>query len=81
MASLRTSAAARLLRGVSHSRAILPASRRFESSVPSTQKEEASVTTPRHNAPDYGVHIDKATSYDLSWIVFMGEPRMLTRNP
>ena len=62
MASLRASSAVRLLRGASHTRSILPAARRFESSIPLIQKEELPLTTPRHNVPEYDVHTDKATS-------------------
>jgi hypothetical protein len=80
MSSLRTTAsAARLLRSATHARtALLPATRRYESSsatdsstsVPAKtdkteqQKKEMSpmATLPR-NAPDYNVPIDMATSY------------------
>lgn len=63
MASLRASSAVRLLRNAQQTRSILPATRRFESSLPVKAKEELPLTTPRHNAPEYDVHTDKATSY------------------
>lgn len=72
MASLRTSQAARLLRTVS-SRTPQVAARRFESSSTSSiVKAKAPVNEPAppepsvgnaHNQPDYGCHIDIATSY------------------
>lgn len=72
MSSLRTTAsAARLLRSASQVRAVLPASRRFESStsVPAKKDEEKKERSPMatlpRNAPDYNVPIDMATSYDL----------------
>ncbi|KAL1844615.1 hypothetical protein VTK73DRAFT_2169 [Phialemonium thermophilum] len=61
--SLRTSAAAsRLLRNAAARPSTVPALRRYESSVPLTHKEEPPLTTPRHNAPDYSAHTDRATS-------------------
>lgn len=75
MSSLRTTAsAARLLRTASHARtAVVPATRRYESSTTTTsvpakteqEKKEASpmATLPR-NAPDYNVPIDMATKYE-----------------
>lgn len=67
MASLRNTAAARLLRSASQTRSILPATRRFESSVPA-KKEDVTPARPQ-NAPDYDVHFDKATSYELRQLV------------
>ncbi len=74
MSSLRTTAsAARLLRSASHARlaatTIVPATRRFESSqVPAkTEPEKKTAAAPApvaHNAPDYNVSIDLATSYE-----------------
>ncbi|KAK3391104.1 ETC complex I subunit conserved region-domain-containing protein [Podospora didyma] len=69
MASLRTTStsAARLLRGassqVARPAAVLPATRRFESSssVPA-KKEDSPLAVPSHNAPVYGIPVDKATS-------------------
>ena len=72
MSSLRTTASAtRLLRTASHARtAVLPATRRYESSkVPvrtgQEKKETAAAGLPR-NVPDYSAPIDMATSYELS---------------
>ena len=72
MASLRTTAsAARLLRSASHARtAVLPATRRYESStsVPAKTEQQKKETSPMatlpRNAPDYSVPIDMATSYE-----------------
>jgi NADH dehydrogenase (ubiquinone) Fe-S protein 4 len=72
MSSLRTTAsAARLLRTASHARtaAVLPATRRYESSkVPAKTEQEKKETSPLatlpRNAPDYNVPIDMATSYE-----------------
>jgi len=68
MSSLRTTASAtRLLRTASHARtAVLPATRRYESSkVPARtvqeKKETAAAGLPR-NVPDYSAPIDMATS-------------------
>ena len=63
MASLRTSSAVRLLRGASHNQSILPALRRYESSIPMKQKEETPYTTPHRKTEEYDVQADKATSY------------------
>ncbi|TPX15034.1 uncharacterized protein E0L32_004864 [Thyridium curvatum] len=64
MASLRSASAARMLRGsVATSRTILPAARRFESTL--TPQEKPTPSTPavrEENQPDYGAHFDKATS-------------------
>lgn len=70
MSSLRTtSSAVRLLRSASQARAALPASRRFESSVPAKTEEEKKELSPMatlpRNSPDYNVPIDMATSYEL----------------
>ncbi|KAG7286944.1 NADH:ubiquinone oxidoreductase 21kD subunit [Staphylotrichum longicolle] len=69
MSSLRTTAsAARLLRTASHARtAVLPATRRYESSkVPAKTEQEKKETSPMatlpRNSPDYNVPIDIATS-------------------
>ncbi|KAK3906014.1 ETC complex I subunit conserved region-domain-containing protein [Staphylotrichum tortipilum] len=67
MSSLRaTASAARLLRSASHARTtIVPATRRFESSqVPAkTEPEKKAAAFPAgHNAPDYSVTVDLATS-------------------
>ncbi|KAK4108443.1 hypothetical protein N656DRAFT_739875 [Canariomyces notabilis] len=72
MSSLRTSsAAARLLRSASQARAVLPASRRFQSAVhvpakseeeDKEKKEHSPMATLPRNSPDYSVPIDIATS-------------------
>lgn len=73
MSSLRTTAsAARLVRTASHARtAVLPATRRYESSkVPAKTEQEKKETSPMatlpRNSPDYNVPIDIATSYGPS---------------
>lgn len=77
MASLRSSQTARLLRTVS-SRAPQVAARRFESSSTSSvvkANQPANEPAPPapsvgegvRNQPDYGCHIDKATSYVSPW--------------
>lgn len=65
MASLRSASAARMLRGsVATSRTILPAARRFESTLTTQEKPTPSTPAVREeNQPDYGAHFDKATSY------------------
>lgn len=63
MASLRASSAARLLRSAPRTPSLLPASRRFVSSVPTTSREEAPLDIPHHNDPNYEAQFDKATSY------------------
>ncbi|KAK4218659.1 ETC complex I subunit conserved region-domain-containing protein [Rhypophila decipiens] len=67
MSSLRaTASAARLLRGASQVRSMVPATRRFESTiadVPVTaKKEDSPLATPSRDSPDYKVPTDKATS-------------------
>jgi len=90
MSSLRASAsAARLLRSASHARAaatttttLVPGARRFESSqvpaktVPEPEKKTtAAAALPTHNAPDYNVTIDLATSYAGSHSLHNSSPR------
>ncbi|KAK0701632.1 ETC complex I subunit conserved region-domain-containing protein [Lasiosphaeria miniovina] len=67
MASLRTTtcSAALLVRSASSQvrAAVVPATRRFESStVPATKKEDSPLATPGRNAPEYSIPIDRATS-------------------
>lgn len=65
MASLRTQSAAKLLRAAAPRPATLPlAQRRFQSDDASKALSKPVATEVRPaNSPDYGVHIDKATSY------------------
>lgn len=67
MASLRTSAAARLLRGTSQCRAV---GRRFESELATTD-EKAVAPARLPNQPDYGALIDRATSCALLPALFV----------
>ncbi|KAM7190738.1 ETC complex I subunit conserved region domain containing protein [Rhypophila sp. PSN 637] len=67
MSSLRaTASAARLLRGASQVRSMVPATRRFESNiadVPVTaKKEDSPLSALSRDSPDYRVPTDKATS-------------------
>lgn len=70
MASLRTTQAAKLLRAVS-SRSPQITTRRYESSSIIKAKQPVNEPAPPapsqgavgQNQPDYGAHIDKATSY------------------
>lgn len=80
MASLRTHSAARLLRGASSRGPQMLAARRYEATIhgpgltPSASQANKPANTPAplepsqgaigQNQPDYGAHIDKATSYD-----------------
>jgi hypothetical protein len=62
MASLRTQAASRLLRGAAAPRTALPLTlRRFESGLVQTEAPPA-VPESRQNQPDYDIVPDKATS-------------------
>lgn len=74
MTSLRTPQALRLLRAAT-SQPLQVAGRRYESSsiVKAKQPQNEAPAPPEpsqgavgHNQPDYGAHIDKATSYALS---------------
>jgi len=66
MASLKTVSAAQLLRNTTRNAPILPASRRLQSSLtPTTSAPPALPSSEARNphSPDYGAHVDKATSY------------------
>lgn len=70
MASLRTQSAAKLLRTATSRPAFSVTQRRFKTddSKALTESVPAAAATPATrpaNSPDYGVHIDKATSYVL----------------
>lgn len=74
MASLRTQTAARLLRVstsmTGRSSALATAQQRWKSDDASTALSQNNLPTPPEarpaNTPDYGVHIDKATSYVIA---------------